>query len=139
MSKLPQIKRLFIEDFVDQKEWIERLITPLNGFMDGVMICLNKGISVKDNCSGDIIKQTVLSVPSETSPLTIPWDIKRGTPVALYIGDVKRADGTSFTLATAVFAQWKYAGKDGIIITNLLGITPTTDLKYNLTFVIFTG
>ncbi len=139
MSKLPQVKRLFVEDFLDQKEWIGNLFTPLNGFIDGVMLCLNKGISVRDNCSGDIIKQPVLKVPTEASPLTVPWESKLGSPIAVMVGDVRRVDGNSFVLTEAVGIQWKYDGKGGILVTNLIGITPSTENQYTITYVIFAG
>lgn len=139
MSRLPEVRRLMVEDFLDQKEWIGALFSPLNVFQDGVVSALNKGISIRDNVAGDIIRQTATKSPTESDTILLPWNPKLGAPVAVYIGDVKRVDGNSFVATAAFGLQWKYVSSVGIVVTNLLGVTPSSDNKYLITYVIFAG
>lgn len=139
MSRLPEIRRLMVEDFLDQKEWIGALFSPINLFQDGVISALNKGISIRDKVAGDIIRQTATKSPTDSDIIILPWNPKLGQPVAIYIGDVKRVDGNPFVAASAFGLQWKYVSSVGIAVTNLLGVTPSNDNKYLITYVIFAG
>lgn len=139
MSKLPPVRRLLIEDFMDQKDWIGNLFTPINVFMDGVLGCLSKGISIRDNVAGDIIVNNTSRLPTVEKPIVLPWTSKQGIPVAIHIGNIQRVKGDNFTLATPVGFQWKYDSSQGILITNIMGLTPTSEDKYNITYVVFAG
>lgn len=139
MSKLPQIRRLLVEDFLDQKEWIGNLFTPLNVFMDGVVSSLTKGISIKDNCAGDIMTITTTRVPTVAVPIILGWDYRLGTPKSVHIGNVARVDGNTFALTATPGVQWNYSSKDGILITNIFGVVPSQVDKFYITYVIFAG
>jgi hypothetical protein len=139
MSKLPQMRRLLVEDFLDQKEWIGNLFTPLNVFMDGVVASLTNGISVRDNCAGDIVTLVTTRVPTVADPIIVGWNQKFGSPTAVYIGNVARVDGKTFALTATPGIQWNYVSKSGIIVTNLFGVVPSLVDKFNITYVIFAG
>jgi hypothetical protein len=139
MSKLPNVRRLLIEDFLDQKDWIGNLFTPLNVFMDGVITSLSKGITLKDNMAADIIVSLTDRVPTLTTPIILPWNSKLGAPQSVTIGNIQPANGSNFTLASVVGMQWKYDASKGILITNIIGLTPTSTDKYNITYTVFAG
>jgi len=139
MSKLPQVRRLLIEDFPDQKDWVGNLFSPLNVFMDGVISCLSKGISLRDNMAADIIVNNTSRVPTLKKPIVLPWNSRLGLPASITIGNITRVDGANFVLVAPVAIQWKYDFSQGILITNIIGITPTADDKFNITYTVFAG
>lgn len=49
MSKLPSQKRILKEDIKDAPSWIDKIITPLNVFMEVVWNALNKNLTFEDN------------------------------------------------------------------------------------------
>jgi hypothetical protein len=138
MSELPQIRRLLVEDFLEQKEWISKLFIPLNNFMDGTFLALNRGITLRQNMAADIKTITVSKVPSSTNYVGIPWDLDQ-KPISMHVGNIVRTDSGAFTLAAAIQVQWTYDKSKGLRITNLIGVTPSSTDKYELTLVIFTG
>jgi hypothetical protein len=139
MSKLPQVRRLLIEDFLDQKDWIGNLFSPLNVFMDGVTTALSKGVSLRDNMAADIIVSLTDRVPTLAEPILLPWNSKLGAPLSVTIGNIQKAAGDNFTLASVVGIQWNYTASKGIMITNIIGLTPTSTDKYNITYTVFAG
>ena len=77
MSRLPQIRRLLVEDFLEQKDWITKLFTPLNTFMDGVVSVMNRSITLKDNCAADIIVSVADKNPTVADPIILPWSLSQ--------------------------------------------------------------
>lgn len=138
MSDLPQIRRLLVEDFLEQKEWISKLFIPLNNFMDGTFSALNRGITLRQNMAADIKTVTLNRVPTALDYASIAWNIPQ-KPISLHIGRIQRTDNTAVVLAAAVAVQWEYDLTKGLRLTNLIGLTPTSTTTYDLTLVIFTG
>lgn len=137
MAKLPQIKRLVTEDFMDQKSWISRLFMPLNTFMESVITAFNRNLTLTENLSADIKTVLFTTVPTGTSPVNVAWTLKHA-PVAIMIGQISRLDAAAFTLTVAPAIQWSWT-TSGLQITNLIGVTPSSAVPYNLTLVCFTG
>lgn len=54
MGVLPTIRKLYREDLVDAPSWIDKLIQPLNMFLDSNYNLLNKGLTFGDNVKGQI-------------------------------------------------------------------------------------
>jgi hypothetical protein len=138
MSEIPQIRRLLVEDFIEQKDWISKLFIPLNNFMDGTFIALNRGVTLRQNMAADLKIVTVNRVPTSADYIGIPWTIPQ-KPISLHIGRIVRTDNTAVVLANAVQVQWEYDSSKGLRLTNLIGITPTATATYDLTLAIFTG
>ena len=137
MSVLPQIRRFLVEDFVSQKDWIAKLFTPLNNFMDGTVNTFNRGITLRDNLAADIKIVTLDSVPSAAIPFPVAWTLKSG-PISVHVGNVINADYSALVLTAPVYVQWAYDSK-GFRLTNLIGVTPTKTVKTTITLVCFTG
>lgn len=138
MSELPQIRRLLVEDFMEQKEWISKLFIPLNNFMDGTMTALNRGITLRQNMAADIKTVTLNRVPTVASPIRVQWNISQ-RPISVHVGQCIRTDNTAIVLTTAIGIQWDYDAINGLRLTNILGITPTAAITYDITLAIFTG
>jgi hypothetical protein len=54
MAKLPNIKKISREDVKDAPSWIDRIINPLNTFMEQVYYALNKNITFSENIACNI-------------------------------------------------------------------------------------
>ena len=138
MSELPQIRRLLVEDFLEQKDWISKLFIPLNNFMDGTFTALNRGVTLRQNMAADIKVVTLNRVPTATDYASVAWNLPQ-PPISLHVGRIARTDNTAVVLAAAVQVQWEYDTRKGLRLTNLIGLTPTSTATYDLTLAIFTG
>ena len=136
--KLPQIRRLLVEDFMDQKDWISKLFIPLNNFMDGVMSCLEQGINITDNMAASVKVVTLTFSPTPTNPVIVSWGLK-SKPIAVHVGNVLYTNGTSPALTAAVQVQWTYSATSGVRLTNIVGTSPSNAIPIVLTLVCFTG
>ena len=58
MAKLPSITRVRREDIPDAPDWIEKLLTPLNQFMESVYGALNKNLALEANVTAQIKELT---------------------------------------------------------------------------------
>lgn len=135
--RIPKNKRYYVEDFEKQKEWIGNLINPLNTFIEEVILCFDKGISVNENTNSSIVSVLFDRVPSVSNPIIVKWDSKV-SPMSMIVGNVALATGT-LTITGSVFAEWKFTSTKGLQVTNLFGVTPSKTNQCYITFNIFAG
>lgn len=120
--KLTNIKRFLVEDFSDQAEWIEKLIGPLNGFIESTTKAINGRLTFTENMGSEI--KTIDVFANSQFPMKIKTQIVH--PVAVWVVNVQvsRPIGT-------VFLDWE-AERDQIIINNVFGIDKSKDYKISL-------
>lgn len=150
MAKLPQIRRLLIEDFASEKKWISPLLLVLNSFMEGVVNALTRSLTIIDNMSGDVKTVTLSNVPTPSTtggangPTSVTWS-KSSLPTCVLVANVQQLTGSplaaaTFTLAAAVQVQFQMSQDNkSLQIIGVTGITPTQTTQYRLTLVCFTG
>ena len=118
MARIPPLTRLQAEDFSSQSEWIEKLLGPLNRFMELTTNALNKQLTLEDNMAA-AIKTVELD---GTFPVRVAWTLP-GKPVSVIVGNVYRADGAPHTMTSPVAVQWSY--NSGVLsIDNAFGVVP---------------
>lgn len=49
MAKIPSLQRLLVEDFPNESQWIQKLIGPLNDFMENDIYALSRNLTFFDN------------------------------------------------------------------------------------------
>ena len=125
MSTVPTVRRLLLEDFPDQADWIEKLIQPINAYMEQSASAL-RGLTINENMAGSI-KTVELD---GTFPVKIAWSGAR--PVSVLVGNTTRSDQTTFTLTDAVQVQWEFDQSGSLSIKAVTGITPSPTAKYKL-------
>lgn len=125
MAAVPSIRRLLLEDFPDQAEWIEKLLQPVNQYMEQSAAAL-RALTINDNMSG-AIKTVELD---GTLPVKIAWSGAK--PVSVLVGNVYRSDSATFALTAAVQVQWEYDQSGSLSISAVTGITPSATVKYKL-------
>ena len=54
MAKIPALQRLLVEDFPDQAQWIQKLISPVNDFMENSIYALTRNLSFFDNMAAQV-------------------------------------------------------------------------------------
>jgi len=133
MAKLPPIKRIVREDLKDAPAWIDRLITPLNAFMEAVYSALDRDLTVGENVAGEIKTIQVKAGAAATDNTFTFTTTTRRTPKVCAIGRVERVENIYTPITAAVGLDWRFdAGQ--IIISSIAGLT--NGETYNITLLI---
>lgn len=132
MAALPQLKRLLLESFQDQKDWIGRLLIPLNEFMESVTAAFANGLTFRENVLCQIKE---LDVSTTSQPQTFRYTLS-SRPLALIKASIVEKAATPATITSAVDIDWEYTGVD-IKIKNVSGLT--AGKTYKLTVIVLGG
>lgn len=130
MAQLPPIKRLTKEDMKEAPSWIERLLFPLNQFLDSVYRALNGQITFVDNITAQrySIQLTAGAAAADNNFKFKPTLNKK--PEFL-IWTVYRKDVNYTPVSAAVYLDWYYDG-DFIQVSSITGLTDTYTYIVNL-------
>lgn len=134
MARLPNQKRIMREDLQDAPSWIDRLLFPLNSFMESVYYALNKNITFNENIACQI-REITFTTPSTYgvgSPVGVDFDeIRfsnqlRTVPQGVIIMQLNITNSVDTPLYTAQSLHWYH--DDGIIyIPYISGLSASTD------------
>jgi hypothetical protein len=125
MAKITSIKRFFTEDFpADVRPWIsERLLVPLNQFIDQSISALSGGLTFADNLKCK--KYDIVIAASQTYPVKLQWALNE-RPSAVNIAQFVAQDNSTPSAAVSVF--WLFDA--GQISVTLIGLDAAK--KYNV-------
>jgi hypothetical protein len=125
MSKITNSKKIAMEDFKDQRPWIERLLAPLNQFLQDAATILNNGILLKDNVMSQEYTISLVSDGARTSStFSWKWNQKQA-PSIVIMGQLLEVGSTS---VPPVGFTWSYAY--GSVTCTISGLSASKD--YNL-------
>lgn len=117
MSKIRSNKRLTVEEFPEQKDWIGKLFQQINDFVTETIKIVNGGITFTDNVSGadhefDFTYQTdAISLPiGFTWPLAVP-------PKALQV-----VNATANLSPVILVAAWDYTQTGLVRLTSVVQV-----------------
>lgn len=133
MAKAPNIRRLLVEDFPEQSEWIDKLLQPVNQLSVTLSTVLNRGLSLKDNVGLGMLEVTLdTSVPT-AFPLVMRHGLSSGVfgLQLVYVADT----GNNPPTLPAVTALWEDLGDGRVQINNIPGLV--AGRTYNLRFLAF--
>lgn len=131
MAKLPSLIRLLVEDFPDQKEWIGKLLQPLNQFMESTAASINKSLTVQDNIDQQYVEVSITGNASSTFKATT-----KNRPSGVSVINVVTVSGTAPT--AAVQPIWEYVpATNSIKVTSWYGGLNSSS-KYKITLHIHT-
>lgn len=133
MAKLPPNKRITREDLKDAPEWIDRLLDPLNSFMEAVYAALDRDLTIGDNVSGETkVFQIKAGALATDNTFTFTTTAKR-TPKHVIPTRVEKVAVVYEPLGVVVGIDWRFdAGQ--IIIDAIAGLT--TGSTYNITLLV---
>lgn len=132
MAQVPQVKRLLIEDFPDQADWIGPLLQNLNIFIEEVTASLNKSLTLTDNLRATVRE---LDVVGGSYPVSFRQTFP-GKCLGLWVVNAFENTASPAVLTSAVWADWEQKDNN-LIINNLSGLTGGT--KYKITVVAIGG
>lgn len=134
MAKLPNQKRITREDLREAPNWIVRLLTPLNSFMETVYYALNRDITYTENIACQIkeIDFTTQADYSTASPVV------DGFPPLQFTHTLKTKpigveklqiieNGNADTVITEVVSLDWYSSNGVVYITYITGLKDSTE------------
>lgn len=134
MGQVPQTKRLVLEDFDGQQEWIGKLVDPLNSFMQETVSLVNKSLTFGDNFNG-----AVLSLVWTGSAKSLAWKLK-ARPVAAWIGSIRtHPDNAAPTGLSAFNLVWDFTQGGEFKVVEVPGLSASASNPYKLTIIAVAG
>lgn len=127
MAKLPPIKKLVKEDFA-QYPWAEKLLWPLNRFMEAVYSALDKHLTPNQNMIAQTLEIQFIE-NNITYPIPFAWDGAGVAPTDLIVTRVVSLDNTN--PSAAVTAYWNYDGTT-INVYKIFGLDGTKEYKIRM-------
>lgn len=140
MAKLPEIKRIAREDLQDAPSWIERLLWPLNTFMQNIYTALDQNLVIGANITGLYKVMTFRTGADYGDPLVDNHGFTPVTflhslkirPQAVLVAQIG-IKGSSLTIYEAVTVQW-LENNGTISINYITGLAVST--QYTATFLV---
>lgn len=130
MAALPDVKRISREDIPGAPDWIDRLLEPLNRFLDTVYGALNRGLTFRENFLSQTQNvQIVAGASASTCTASFILTMK-AKPFIVFL--VAVPSGTLGDAFSPLFT-WNFDGTN-INITSISGLT--SGVTYNLTAVL---
>ena len=119
MAKLPPISRFLREDF-QGVDWIDRLLQPLNQFMNIVYSAMNRNLTLTDNCAAQIKSITFTTDGSGDATVKFAWNLT-SIPTDCWVSRISQG-----TPSAGVSILWEYDGST-INITKFFGLANSTE------------
>ena len=130
MAILPPINRLSKEDLGSAPDWIDRIIYPLNLFLNSVYNALNKNINFQDNIDSQIEKFSIRAGAAATNN-TYKFTLRmKARPNILIVGNIAKRQSNYAPIGQSVFIEWT---TDGVMvfINSITGLTAGS--QYDIT------
>lgn len=134
MAQLPKQRKILVEDFPKQKDWLPKLLSPLNEFFEDVIRALNKGITFQENMAGSILTVNIDGV----FPLDLKWS-QTSRPVAAWIGQCKEIGKDHVVFTDPLFLDWEMKDSQTFRILGIPGLSASSTNRYKLTIMTVTG
>lgn len=125
MAKLPPISRFLREDFPGQ-DWIDKLLWPLNQFMNTIYGAMNKNLTLNDNCACQIKTISVTSDGSGNASTSFAWGLS-AIPTDVWVSRVTTTSGSNPSGAVGIL--WEYDGTK-ISVGTIFGLANSS--TYNI-------
>ena len=132
--KTPELQRLILEEFPEQQEWIEKLISPINLFFQTVVNALNKQITFIDNIDCEFYEQRVTGA----YPVDLAWN-RKAAPRAAWIAYASEVGGEHTTFTSAIFLDWEFTSDGLFRINSIVNLGDTDEIPFNVRIIAVTG
>lgn len=129
--KLSDLRRLAKEDFAGV-EWIDKLLVPLNRFMESVSSALSRNLSLADNLAARVVELDVdvPATPADAWPKFINCGVSQ--PIGMQLLRVKQRTGAPVALTGAVSVDWEPVGDGRLKVKAVEGLTASTNYRVTL-------
>lgn len=127
MARLPPIKKLIKEDFA-QYPWAEKLLWPLNQFMEAVYSAMDKRLTPNENLTAQTLEIEIIE-NNITYPLSFAWTRPGVKPTDVWVTRIVSNDNTNPTSAPGVY--WEFDG-ESINVKKLYGLDGAKQYKIRM-------
>ena len=79
--RIPSLLSLRVEDFPSQKEWIDKLLFPLNQFIQATVTSINGNITFGDNIAAQTTTLSFVYSGASDFPKSIAWTFPQVNPL----------------------------------------------------------
>ena len=129
MGAIPKIRRILAENFPDL-DWMPRLASNINIFMEQTISLFDKNLSFSDNFNGEVREFSA----NGQYPIKLSWS-RTQKPVAVWIGRVIRNNGEDVSYSAGLFIKWRFNEASQIQIDDIVGLDDAADKIYNVTII----
>lgn len=132
MSSLPPVQKILLEDVpADQRDWMTKIIQPLNTFISATVAALNGDLTFGPN-----VRAMVKSISFTNTASAFPLKMKStiGKPAMVLIGAFNDTTDGSVPAAAVGITSWEYNQQQEVQINSIAGLTAAH--KYTFTFFI---
>lgn len=133
MAKLPRTKKLIQEDFPSEKNWIGKLLLPLNQFLETVGLALDRNLTVRDNLDMQISTVTITGDEEVSFAITT-----RSRPMGVLVTSVELVSGTGTPTAAVQPVTWEVDTVNNVITVNSWHGGLDSSSKYKITLLVHT-
>jgi hypothetical protein len=130
--KLPLLRKLVVEDFGDQKSWIEKLLNPINDFVQTISTGLNKNLTFADNLNSGIREVLFLGGVEIVLKNPLPF-----IPAGILAIKLQEDSNVPNIIAVNWSMYWYYDYNTGALKIRFTGLT--ANRAYKATFLIIGG
>jgi hypothetical protein len=93
MAKISSTKKLVLEDYpTEVRPWLQKLVDPLNRFLEQAYFALVQGLTTKDNLKAQSNSVTVAS--GQAYPVKISWALNE-RPTAVFVASIADTTGAA--------------------------------------------
>lgn len=138
MAKLPTIRKILKEDLKEAPDWVERMLYPLNTFMETVFYALKNDITFSENIRSAIktfsftTKSTYGTAPKSDNWIPIKFaNPLKVTPTGVLLMRLKADDGSIIT--DPITIHWDFTAGE-LTIGYVTGLAASK--KYSLTLLV---
>lgn len=132
MARIPSQRRIIREDLSEAPGWIEKLLTPLNSFMEAIYSALNKNLTFTENIRSQIAFLEFETAPSYVASNTFEplrfENFMRQRAVGVIVLQAYVLDQLNEPMASAVTCDW-YEDQGQIVIKYISGLSDSTFYK----------
>lgn len=133
MGRVPNIRRILSESFPDL-EWMPRLASNINIFMEQTIRLFDKNLTFGDNFDGEVKQLTA----DGQYPIKLAWG-RPNKPVAVWVAGALRTNGDDVSYSAALYLKWRFNEAGQIQIDDILGLDDANDKKYTITIIGVSG
>jgi hypothetical protein len=134
---LPRQRKILREDVKDAPDWINKIIDPLNNFMETVYNILNGNVNFRNHIACNLREIEVITLPTydETNMDTFrtvrfPSGL-RTRAYGLHLVAVREIGGNYTPITKPIFINW-FENQGEIVIPLIVGLKPETRYIMNL-------
>lgn len=121
MAKISATKKLILEDFAEQRPWIDKLVQPVNAFFEQVYFALVGGLTISDNLKAQKWDYTLGLGQDYTQAVKLQWN-RNEKPTAVIIGYIREISGAPASIGNHSL-EWYF--NDGNIEVKFNGLVNT--------------